>query len=274
MDDIGDYTVPKSSPALGRLAQEEYLQPGLFPERISVIHAVKPNGADIAFYCTVEKGGQYYAKQDSCGNPIRATEYFLSSLALHLGINVPEFAVLENDSGETFFGSKNVFSTAAMVDAGGLLEKQTINELQQPSWIGQFISKLHAFDLFFSNDDRGLYNFLLIADGMRKNLYAIDFANSDLFAITDRRILLDSSNTVRQKKFLQRKHGFDRNTATNLVDNVGQVDQGFIQQVLDEIPADWLDAEKRKSVCESWSNGKIQTRVEALKSYFADGETI
>ena len=111
-------------------------------------------------------------------------------------------------------------------------------------------------------------------DGMRKNLYAMDFANSRLSELTNQRILLDSSTTMRDAKLLRSWHGFDKISAMNLVENIGRLDQRFVEDVLDTIPEDWLDKTKRKSICAAWSEGHIQTRIEALRRFFTDGKRI
>lgn len=270
----GGSHLPNSNAVTDNLIRKNVSEPALLPDRISTIHDNVAQGADLKFFCTTVSGHNFYVKSDSRQLPIRATEYLLYSLARHLEINVPDFAVLENDLGETFFGSKTVFSSASIIDAKYLMTRPSINELGQPTTIGKFCSRVHAFDLIFMNDDRAANNFLFTEDGMRKNMYAIDFADADVLAINHQQIFTSTSNTIRQKNIYQNYHGFDTELAIKLVDNLGEVEQSFIQRVLEEIPDDWMNSTTRKLLCEGWSNGNLAARVQTVRSYLTDGDRI
>ncbi|WP_418346518.1 HipA family kinase [Sphingomonas melonis] len=97
-------------------------EPSLFPVRASTIYPAPPNGADILFHCEGDRGGTYYCKGDHSGRQIRATEWFFTHLAHHVGFATPECAIVERrDANTSFFGSRQIASPASAMELHNLL---------------------------------------------------------------------------------------------------------------------------------------------------------
>jgi hypothetical protein len=247
-------------------------QPSLFSLRASTIYPGKPNGADILFHCESDQGGTYYCKGDHSGRFIRATEWFLTHLAQHVGFATPECAVVERDDlGETFFGSRQICSPACSIELHAFLMTPQKNELGQPSnWPGAYLSQLYAFDLFVGNPDRSLTNFLLQKEGFGRRLCAFDFASANLLNMAGIKFGVASDITVSIGRLLRHRHGFFPKSAIETIDRLAAVPAETIVGFLRQMPNDWMSAERKEGICELWSKHQIASRLAALRSGLSD----
>lgn len=247
-------------------------QPSLFPLQISSRHPATANGADISFCCFEASGGYFYCKEDKDGRLIRATEWFLTQLARHLGIVTPTPAILEDPiSGTTAFGSLKVAGPASEFEARKFLTTPRKGELGQPSeWPGAYLSGLYAFDLFAGNPDRCHENFFVLNEGLARRLCAFDFASSQLKGMASRQFPVASDATVRIGKFLRRQHGFFPGAANEMIDRIAAVPVDTIAGILKPMPDDWMGTEQREGICELWSARRLGGRLMALRTGLAD----
>lgn len=250
-------------------------QSSLFPKRASTIYPGRPNGADIAFICAAAEGGTYYCKTDNGARPARATEWFGQCLAKHIGISVPEFTVIEDNDGETYFGSLSHTSTASQTHLTSFLLKPNVDELRRRlPWPGRYLSGLYSLDMFLANPDRDFTNFVLVQEGSVSRLCAIDFAAADLVQLTGQQFPIAHTRTVLVGKILRDRHGFFADSALEMVDRIAAVPRQVVEGFVGEIPADWLSEPRRKEICAGWSGPSFQNRLSALRAGIKDGSLL
>ena len=243
------------------------LAPELFPLRISNRYPRDPIGKDFSFRCDVVGGGTFYCKDDGRGRPIRQTEWFATRLAEHLSVSVPTCRVIEDEHGNTFFGSMGVISTAGEFDVRRYLTQPRVDELGRISdWLGRNLSGLYAYDFFLNNPDRRFGNFVLDRDGFSDRLCAIDFADARLEDISTDRFPVATSHTVCNGKILQSLHGFYADSALEMVDRIAAVPTAIIRGIVEEMPLEWVTNEQRDRIYESWSCDLFDSRLSALRA--------
>ncbi|HEX8401027.1 MAG TPA: HipA family kinase [Allosphingosinicella sp.] len=247
-------------------------QPSLYPLRISNRYPPLANGADLSFCCSTSEGIAY-CKEDRDGRSVRATEWLCTSIAGHVGIVTPRFAVVEDDlSGETAFGSLVVDSPASDFDTRRFLGTAQVGELGQPSeWPGAYMSGLYALDLFLGNADRGANNFMLMQDGSSRRLCAFDFASAALNGLDGRAFPDALTTTVRYGRFLRNVHRFFTPQANEMIDRIAAIPSETIAGFLKLMPPDWMSAAQRERTCEIWSARRFGGRLLALRTGIADG---
>lgn len=248
-------------------------QLSLLRTRISTIYPGQPTGKHVNFLCTDRDGVVYYCKNDADGRPVRATEWFAQSLAEHLGIAVPVFRVMEDNEGkQTFFGSRNVISTAGNFEVRDYLTRKKVSELGGPAdWFGRWLSGLYALDMFLNNPDRGMNNFVLEKGSSADKLYAIDFADAHLEDITSDRFPVAASNTVCNGKFVEAHHGFFLDSALEMIENIRVIPISVIDGIVGGMPNEWMLDDQKREICSAWADGRHNLRLAALRSGLEDG---
>lgn len=250
-------------------------QLGLFPARITTRYPSSPIGKDYAFLCEAGNDGTFHCKGDKSNKLVRANEWIAQSLTHHLGIPVPEFRVIEDADGETFFGSREIISTALQSDVVHFLSYAQLDETGRASeWLGRQLSGLTAVDLFLSNPDRTMQNFVFVLDGAMRRLCAIDFADVDLKDLTSDRFPIVGTNTMRHGRFLRSKHGFFVESALEMIDRIEAVPRGLIEGILRDMPDDWMTGDQRNDIVDAWSGKQIAARLSALRAGISDESLI
>ncbi len=248
-------------------------QLSLLPTRISTIYPSQPIGKHIKFLCVAVDGFNYHCKADADARPIRATEWIAQSLARQalVGIAVPEFRVMEHN-GETFFGSRQAISTASNFEVRDFLARQQPNELGGTAdWFGKRLSGLYVFDLFFSNPDRELSNFVLEKDG---RLCAIDFADARLEDIASDRFPIAACNTIVKGRYLRSVHGFHLDAALEMVDRIRAVPASEVNGILGGMPDDWMSDDQKSQFCEAWAGSRFEFRLSVLRAGLKNGSRL
>lgn len=245
-------------------------EPMLIPHRMSGWFP-PPNGADIAFCCLTAEGA-FYCKRDKDGRPIRATEMLCARLAGHLGVLTPHCAVIEDEEGETYFGSLSPGSPAGQFEVRAALTTAQKSEVGSPDpWLGSYLSSIYALDLALGNPDRSMTNFLMdLAD---RQLRVFDFADVDLKSLPLERFSIEGTNTLSVGKALRAIHGFDLDAALEMVKRLEATPVKLVRRFLDELPGDWLTVGERESLCEIWEN-RLGARLAALSAGLRDGSLL
>ena len=245
-------------------------QTSLFNVRVSTKLPAFPNGQDIAFHCIADDGAVYFCKGDHAGRSIRATEWICTKLADHLGLSVADCAVVEDD-GDTFFGSRSPQSLADRFELDRVLRSAAVDEVGRPAtWLGQMLAQIWAFDLFVSNPDRNLQNFILDRDGQVGQIRAIDFASAPLFPFPLGKFPIASTPTVTIGTLVRTIHGSHKPAAFEILDRIGAVPPSAIESIVSKMPTDWLSQDQMGGICEVWSDGRNQKRVSELKALIRD----
>ena len=251
------------------------LESQLIPHRVSTILPCLPNGADLSMLCIVDAGGMYYCKSDRDGRNIRASEWFSTHLASHLGFATAPCSVIENEVGETFFGSLDQGSTAGVFEAKDFLTIPQKNELGQPShWPGQYLAQLLAFDMFLNNPDRSIQNFILVSDGAQRRLCAIDFAAVRLADLSGHQFPVADSVTMTIGRAVRRTHGEFPGSMIEMVDRIAAIPLDTIRALTSGMPDDWLSGHQREGLCEHWASATIRDRLSTLRAGIEDGSLL
>jgi hypothetical protein len=202
--------------------------------------------------------------------PIRATEWITSSLARHLNIPVPDFApILNPENDEILFGSKGTWGTASEVEVRTLLTTPQFYDKAvggEPPWIGAYLSRLYAFDLFVANPDRQLCNFLLVpGEGVRR-LLAFDFASANLAEWGGTNFPVAQAATISVGRQLRKLHQFDLKTANEMLDWIAAIPDSVIEGFLSVMPDEWLSEQGKGRISGLWSSGAVGDRLAALRN--------
>ena len=242
-------------------------QPPLFNRRVSTPLPGLPNGQDVAFRCFADDGRLYYCKADKDGRAVRAIEWFATSLAKHLRISVAEAAIIEDDDGQTYFGSRSPTSLADEVEVQRYLGTPATGELGQPiPWLGQYLAQLFAFDMFIDNPDRNLRNFIIDRDGGGPRLQAIDFASARLMNFSVERFPIESENTVWVGRIVRGTHGAHLSAALEMLDWIAAVPFDAVETIIGQMPDDWLNLDQREGLRGIWSDGRRNDRIARLRA--------
>jgi hypothetical protein len=245
-------------------------EPMLIPHRMSG-RFPPPNGADIAFFGLTAEGG-FYCKEDKDGRPIRATEMLCTRIAGHSGVLTPHCAVVEDDEGETYFGSLALLSPAGIFEVRSALITPATSEIGSPDpWLGSYLSSLYALDLAVGNPDRSMTNFLM--DASDRQLRAFDFASADLKKLATDRILIEGTRTLSVGRVLRSKHGFDLDAALEMVKRLEATPVKTIRRFLGELPNGWLTQREGDVLCDDWEN-RLGARLAALSAGLRDGSLL
>jgi hypothetical protein len=249
------------------------IQPELFPLEITNIYPHNGRGTDVAFIADAGSG-RYYCKRDISPRKVRAAEWICTSLATYLNIPVPDFAFLRTADGETLFGSREEWDTASQFEAETFLTSPTMVDpaIGDPhAWLGPYLSKLYAFDLFVSNPDRQICNFLLSRDAGTRRLLAFDFAASNLADVGSANFSIARTNTLFVGRRWRAIRRFDSARAGELLDWLADISLATIEGIVEPMPADWLSSVEREKFLESWSSGASKIRLDALRRGLSDG---
>jgi len=254
----------ETSPAIGSSA----IQQGMFHVRVGTVLQSPPNGKHLNFCCIGDDGRYYYCKGDAGQRRIRGIEWFASSLAGHVGLPVADFSVLEDGSGETFFGSKAPQRCiSSRFELEHYFASVGCDELGGPSqWLGQYLSRLRAFDHFIMNPDRDLQNLILDQDGNPSIIKAIDFADSQIVPFPGEKTLIENVQSVRVGRLWRSNFGTHKSAAFEMLDRLGAIPKSTIEGIIGQMPDDWLSDDQAGDLSEVWSDGRCQRRIAKLKS--------
>lgn len=245
-------------------------QKPLFYPRISTRLPERPIGKDLDCICIGDDGRIYYCKDDAPPRMVRATEWVGTKLAEHLGVAVAECSVLEDFNGQTFFGSRQPLSLADEFTLNRILQQAHSDEVGRPAkWLGAYLAKVWAYDIFIDNPDRTLKNFVLDREGSMGKIKAIDFASARLFQISSGNFPIASENTSTVGRFIRATHGAHQESAYEMLDRIGAVRPAVIEDILGAMPPGWMQKDQMVKFFEVWSSGKHKDRVERAKALIA-----
>ncbi|PKB19189.1 hypothetical protein B0I00_1419 [Novosphingobium kunmingense] len=250
-------------------------QKPMFPARLNT-REFPPAGAHIALAGRADDGEFYFCKDDRSGQPIRLREFVFSSLAQEVGLPTPGFRVIEDDlTGETFFGSRRLPSTASDAAKKRFLRTERRDELgRHVDFPGRWLSQLHIFDMFLDNWDRSIDNIIALEDGSRLRLCPIDFAAAELANAPPDRFPVAETETVTVAKLLRIVHGFFPDSAHQMLTKIGAVPSAVFGSFFEGLPFEWTDQRERDSLCDFWASQRLGYRIDALRSKLDDGQVL
>lgn len=247
----------------------------LFPVRLRT-REIPPQGAHIEFVSRADDGELYYCKADRNGDPCRMREAFFSLLAGEVNLSTPDFRIVEDEeTGETFFGSRRMPSTVAEFERKRFLRTERKDELgRRLPFPSRWLSQLYAFDLFVANDDRSADNIIAISEGRGLRLRPIDFSAAGLARCGICEFPSGQSETVQVARDLRTVHGFFADSAIQLVDQLKAVPRSVISGLFDAMPSEWVHSEERERICDIWSGPQLDERLSALRTGLENGQLL
>jgi hypothetical protein len=243
------------------------LEPRFFNLRVSTRHPPSVIGQHVAFTCIADDGSFIYCKHDVNGQPVRASEWFATRLADHLGLPTAACFIIDDpETNESYFGSRQVPSIADRFEVADFLNRVHRNELDQiGSWPGQFLAMLRAYDMFVDNPDRAPDNFILQRNGGRTNLVPIDYASARLLKGTVDTFPVESERTILVGNVHQRLHGTHVESAIELVERIGATPRSVVDGIFSEMPESWLNDRQRGIFDGFWTDGRKDRRIANLR---------
>lgn len=262
-----------SDPQRGGVRSPSSVELELYARRIRTI-IDPPNGADVAFTGFDYEGIAFICKDDRSGRRVRATELIFTRLADRLGLRVAECAIVEYER-ERYFGSRQEVSTLERFDAEYFLTTIMKNELGQPTeFPGSYLAQVRVYDMFISNWDRSLQNFLVVSEGGMRRICLIDFAAGNPFNLTSNRFPVAPDQTVIVGRRLKAIHGtFDR-AAIEMIDRIAALPKAAFDHIVREVPDEWLTQEERGGLLEVWGSPGFSERLAALRKGITDGSLV
>ncbi|NVD44908.1 HipA family kinase [Qipengyuania atrilutea] len=247
----------------------------LFPVRLRT-REIPPAGAHIEFISRADDENLYYCKSDKGGLPCRMREAFYSQLATELALAPPDFRVVEDeDTDETFFGSRRMPSTATDVARIQFLRTERKDELgRRLSFPSRWFSQLYAFDLFIGNTDRSADNIIALNDTTPMRLRPIDFSAANLGSCGITEFPNGKTETVHVARKLRTVHSFFEDSALQMVDKIRAVPRSVIKSFFRAMPSEWVDVGERERIDEIWSGSLLLERVEALCAGLKNGHLL
>lgn len=247
----------------------------LFPVRLRT-REIPPNGAHIEFVTRADDGNLYFCKSDKGGLPVRMREALFSLLAGEIALTTPDFRIVEDEStGETFFGSRHMPSTATEFARKRFLRTERKDELgRRLGFPSRWLSQLYAFDLFVGNVDRSADNIIGIEDGRLLQLRPIDFAASNIARCGIVEFPDQSTETVLVGRDLRTVHSFFADSALQTLDQIKSVPLSVVSGFFDAMPSEWIDVGERERINDIWSSPKLVERLSALRSGIENGQLL
>ncbi len=253
---------------LAAISTNSESQESLFQRRVSTRLPDAVRGQHLAFGCIADDGRYYYCKEDRNGHPARASEWLATRLARAVDLPTVECAVvLDPDTGEEFFGSRQVELVADFFSVRDFLSRPNTDELGgHGAFPGQFLTELRTFDLFVDNPDRGPDNFVLVRDGLLTNLCPIDFASARLIECTTDGFPLETERTIFVGKLHQELHGSHPEFVEKMLEKLAAISVTTVRKILGEMPDLWLTVHQRGKIDEFWSDGRRDQRLKNLRA--------
>ncbi len=265
---LGDLKLSRS---VSQTPNNENAQEGLFRQRISTPLPYNGTGRHVRQMGLTHDGVMFYCKDDTPPYPVRAAECLSYQLAAHVGIAVPDFAILENPSGDTFFGSADLVRNAQPLEVQSILRTPQLNELgARADWPGQYFSRLNAFDMFIKNYDRHSSNFVVTYEGGKLRLCAIDFGSADYKALITDSFPDATSRTAQLSEITRRVHGEHIAAGFALLDELRDTPRRVIDRFLNVCPADWIEGGFAEAVSAAWGGPEFNDRIIALRKRLKD----
>lgn len=220
---------------------------------------------------TLEDGLDYVIKRDTQAWPGMAAELVCCHLAKMLGLPVPPFCVARDMAGKLVFASQIFGSpTQTAADAAAALRFLT-GAVPTASMIDQ-LSKLYAFDLFTSNDDRHINNILFREQNKAQRVMIIDFDRSIFYSWPMPNLpMSDRCNTVQTARCIRQYWGFGGPAALDLVMGLARLPKSSFDFALGAVPDAWLSRSLREELRTWWSDGRRLRRLRLIWRGLKDG---
>ncbi len=218
-----------------------------------------------------DDGLDYMLKDDSGGVPVRAREWVCHELADNAGLPVLEYRPILDSAGRTQFGSRYLLNGGP----GGIIGYKILAGALPLAEACNVFSGLYAVDLFLGNWDRHADN-LMIEQDAAPRIRVMDFSEAPalLDPASRRKIPGAGTATVTSGRTLRTLYGFNVDAAKLALDRLNAITDGKLKEILDGMPADWLDVAARTDLMNWWQTLDRQEHVTKVRDGIVDGSLL
>lgn len=235
-------------------------QQSLFPIRVRTLIPNLTGSADLRYFAIGDDGHEYAVKESHPGNPeLPAAEYIGYCLSATCQIAVPATTVLLMPDGTFALGSRFEGGVAGF---GALSPMEQFSALKQ---CAPEVTALLTLDVFLSNDDRHLNNFL-----QRKTVFAqtysmiaIDFSRAlwqGGFPTTIPSSIVATGNTAQTIQFMKSVGFWDAARSADTVASIAAVPNGTYMGWLAALPPAWVTTPVATSI-PWWASPQMAQRI-------------
>ncbi|MGZ3767247.1 MAG: HipA family kinase [Mucilaginibacter sp.] len=243
------------------------MQSSLFP--LEVVRTDPPQqGVDVFAIATASDGLTYYLKHPISHPNVPLTEWVCNHIAHQVGLPTVGVNQLQLKCGTIAFGSRAEASAKSLPDdktARMLIAPQLIKAVSNP----HIYSSCFILDLFLSNPDRHLGNFLYQSLNNKLVIRVIDFSRS--FPATTCLSIEDilQSNTGITYNLIRSMTGIclDHNNA--IFDKLAKIKIDYIENLIDSAHHSWTNNDTKESLLEFWEHkrdARLQEIAEHIKN--------
>ena len=235
---------------------------GLFPVKIRSCDPANLGSADADLVGMGDDGQDYIIKTVEKTPNVPASEWFCHRLAGLCNIAVPQFSILSIKGRKPAFGSR--YDSA--LEKNKLLVWDILSGKKKANILAERLSAIYAFDLFVHNDDRHLGNYMFTPAMNGHTVKAYDFSRAWLhhgWPLPDLPLL--PCNTVSLFRDLMQYHKFNLTAAGVVLDRLNGLKTNAIQDIHNEMPAEWLPKSKRNEIVKWWASKEKVGRIEFVK---------
>lgn len=267
----------------GEKSDQLKVQEPLFSlEIIELRPVIAPDTAHLRHTAIASDGCEYAVKgvHDGDSSPVKvpspmlvpAAEWFCTKLAEVSGIPTPTCRILRGSDGEFLFGSQYELSALAtpkiQADVITALSSKDAPLLRWQFWA------IYAFDQFVFNVDRHINNYLYLKNRDGSFICkAFDFSISSMVVGWPSRmngaLLPLGCNTTDMWLIIKSLTSFDekcKDYALGVLERIGQVNRGTIENILDQMPDSWLNPLQRQALITWWESKEKDNRLNLVKS--------
>lgn len=241
-------------------------QKRLFPVDILTEYPNNQGSADLQLIVNARDGKDYAVKKPTDGKgKVPASELMCYELAYRVTIPTPNYAFIKLSNGALGFGSLwegGVIKVSHIHEVLEILKgKKKVNNLKT------FLSRLYAFDIFVNNEDRHWGNYLW-RQSFDNSLIALAFDFSRACFETGHtgfEALHPASNTQDSFMLINLTMNYDRTEAIACLDTLAAISTEEVEEILENMPADWMTKADRKSYTDWWSSKARIERINTIK---------
>lgn len=232
-------------------------------------------GADLRRFGTGQDGHEYAIK-DAVAHPLQpASEFFCYQLARICHIPVPHSEIVRLPDQTYAFGSR---WEGAALRRGRSPQEDSPNRrfwasLPAHSHLASAFSSIHALDLFVSNGDRHLGNFLAANSRTRIAIYAFDFGRAWWVRWPiGVAILHAAENTVTTFAWIARMMPFDLTAACGVLDRIAGISTKDVENLVKPLTAFMLPPSEAATIYAWWGSKERAERIRHIRKYLSDGQ--
>ena len=220
-----------------------------------------------------DNGLTYIAKDEpETEHNIRATELFWYLVAKRISLPTPVPEVVQMRNGRTVFATRWEQSLAAVAHAeclSALVSGEVVDGSRQ-------LSRLYAFDLFCSNEDRKPDNYILLKEQHGIIVQNIDLGHTALIPGVSQWPHKDPlyDATCHTRVFFPviiSSYQSDPLHSLDTIDRLEGLQSAEIDAILKQIPDDWLNQTMRSEMLAWWSSDAKTQRIETIRTGIANG---